>query len=37
MVKKEEYARTVAYVLDAFANADVFIDERINRIPEMEA
>ena len=37
MVKKEEYARTVAYVLDAFTEADVFTDERIKRIPEVEA
>ncbi len=27
MVKKEEYARTAAYVLDAFTEADVFTEE----------
>ncbi len=37
MVKKEEYARTVAHVLGAFAKAGVFTDERIKRIPEAEA
>ena len=37
MVKKKEYARTVAYVLDAFAKAGEFTDERVKRIPEVEA